>query len=232
MLDVTKTEVAPKLRSRSQLVLLSVNGEWHEVPVTPRITLVEVIRETIGLTGTKASCETGTCGACTVLLEGQPVLACLTLAIECDGKHVQTVEGLAEGNAHHPGRGAAGSGGWELRPGDRGFLRPAGGTGHRARRLDAGLFRRCGLPAGPWGRVGLGHQHRGEPAHVGRRADEEYLVALVADSLRASAASAAGDSTIRRGPNPAKRLTDPGRALAVDPLAWLLPAMLLVPSLV
>ena len=102
MLDVTKTEVAPKLRSRSQLVLLSVNGEWHEVPVTPRITLVEVIRETIGLTGTKASCETGTCGACTVLLEGQPVLACLTLAIECDGKHVQTVEGLAEGDRLSP----------------------------------------------------------------------------------------------------------------------------------
>jgi carbon-monoxide dehydrogenase small subunit len=74
-----------------------VNGEWQEVAVTPRLTLVEAIRDKIGLTGTKASCESGTCGACTVLVEGRPVLACLTLAIECDGKRVDTVEGLADG---------------------------------------------------------------------------------------------------------------------------------------
>jgi carbon-monoxide dehydrogenase small subunit len=97
MLDVTKDAVEAKLRSRSQLVQLSVNGEWHEVAVTPRLTLVEAIRDRIGLTGTKASCESGTCGACTVLVEGRPVLACLTLAIECDGKRVETVEGLASG---------------------------------------------------------------------------------------------------------------------------------------
>ena len=78
-------------------VSLCVNGEWHEVAVKPRITLIEVIREVIGLTGTKASCECGTCGACTVLLDDRPVLACLTLAIECDGKQVRTVEGLAAG---------------------------------------------------------------------------------------------------------------------------------------
>jgi carbon-monoxide dehydrogenase small subunit len=97
MLDVTKNAVEAKLRSRSQLVRLAVNGEWHEVVVTPRLTLVEVIRDRIGLTGTKASCESGTCGTCTVLVEGRPMLACITLAIECDGKRVETVEGLADG---------------------------------------------------------------------------------------------------------------------------------------
>jgi carbon-monoxide dehydrogenase small subunit len=97
MLDVTKDAVEAKLRSRSQLVRLAVNGEWREVVVTPRLTLVEAIRDRIGLTGTKASCESGTCGACTVLVEGRPVLACITLAIECDGKRVETVEGLADG---------------------------------------------------------------------------------------------------------------------------------------
>jgi carbon-monoxide dehydrogenase small subunit len=102
MLDVTKARLEAKRRTGSQLVSLSVNGEWHEVPVRPRLTLVEVIREAIGLTGTKASCESGICGACTVLLDGRPVLACLTLAIECDGRHVTTVEGLADGEKLSP----------------------------------------------------------------------------------------------------------------------------------
>lgn len=97
MLDVTKRALGTGRKTGTQLVTLSVNGEWHEVPVRPRLTLVEVIRDAIGLTGTKASCESGTCGACTVLLDGRPVLACLTLAIECDGKQVETVEGLADG---------------------------------------------------------------------------------------------------------------------------------------
>jgi carbon-monoxide dehydrogenase small subunit len=102
MLDVTKRGVGARRRTGSHLVSLSVNGEWHEVPVRPRLTLVEVIRDAIGLTGTKASCESGTCGACTVLLDGRPVLACLTLAIECDGKRVETVEGLADGETLSP----------------------------------------------------------------------------------------------------------------------------------
>lgn len=96
MLKANESMPAAAKRSQSQLISLCVNGEWREVAVRPRLTLVEVIRESIGLTGTKASCESGTCGACTVLLEGRPVLACLTLAIECDGRRVQTVEGLAE----------------------------------------------------------------------------------------------------------------------------------------
>lgn len=100
MLDVTKgtkSRAAAKVQSRTRLISLCVNGEWHEVAVKPRNMLVEVIRDTIGLTGTKASCESGTCGACTVLLDDRPVLGCITLAVECDGRQVRTVEGLADG---------------------------------------------------------------------------------------------------------------------------------------
>ena len=97
ILDGAKGGIAAKTKSRTRLISLCVNDEWHAVAVKPRSMLVEVIRDTIGLTGTKASCESGTCGACTVLVEGRPVLGCITLAVECDGKQVQTVEGLADG---------------------------------------------------------------------------------------------------------------------------------------
>ena len=103
MPDVTKDAKGRiAARTRTRLISLCVNGEWHEVAVKPRNMLVEVIRDTIGLTGTKASCESGTCGACTVLLESRPVLGCITLAVECDGKRVQTVEGLADGEKLSP----------------------------------------------------------------------------------------------------------------------------------
>jgi carbon-monoxide dehydrogenase small subunit len=85
----------PKIRSR--IIEISVNGERHEISAKPRHTLVEVLRENLGLTGTKDGCEQGVCGACTVLLDGHPTLACITLAVECDGKEVRTVEGLARG---------------------------------------------------------------------------------------------------------------------------------------
>ena len=81
--------------SKAALVELVVNGEPRSLAVQPQTTLVEVLREQLGLTGTKDGCGTGECGACTVLLEGAPVLACLTLALDCDGKAVVTVEGLA-----------------------------------------------------------------------------------------------------------------------------------------
>jgi carbon-monoxide dehydrogenase small subunit len=84
-------------KTQARIVSIEVNGESHDVPVRPRHMLVEVLREKIGLTGTKDGCEQGVCGACTVLLDGRPALACMTLAIECDGKTVRTVEGLAEG---------------------------------------------------------------------------------------------------------------------------------------
>jgi carbon-monoxide dehydrogenase small subunit len=81
---------------------LVVNGEAHEASFAPYKTLLEVLREDLGLTGTKHGCELGECGACTVLLEGQPVLSCLVLACECEGRGVETIEGLARGPELHP----------------------------------------------------------------------------------------------------------------------------------
>ena len=81
---------------------LVVNGEAAEVSFAPYKTLLEVLREDLQLTGTKHGCELGECGACTVLLDGEPVLSCLVLARECDGRTVQTIEGLARGPDLHP----------------------------------------------------------------------------------------------------------------------------------
>jgi carbon-monoxide dehydrogenase small subunit len=102
MLEATRESRTAATKVTAQLISLCVNGEWREVAVKPRHTLVEVIRDFVGLTGTKASCESGSCGACTVLLEGRPVLGCITLAIECDGMQVRTVEGLAQGEKLSP----------------------------------------------------------------------------------------------------------------------------------
>src|SRR6476659_4352075 len=81
---------------------LTVNGESAPVSFAPYKTLLEALREDFGLTGTKHGCELGECGACTVLLDGEPVLSCLALAIECEGRSVQTIEGLARGPELHP----------------------------------------------------------------------------------------------------------------------------------
>ena len=84
------------------LLSLRVNGETHSVAAEPHHTLLEVLREEMGLTGTKHGCELGECGACTVLVDGMLVLSCLTLPMELDGAEVTTVEGLATGPALHP----------------------------------------------------------------------------------------------------------------------------------
>lgn len=81
---------------------MCVNGEQVEVSFAPYKTLLEVLREELALTGTKHGCELGECGACAVLVDGEPVLSCLTLALECDGRAVETVEGLARGAGLHP----------------------------------------------------------------------------------------------------------------------------------
>jgi carbon-monoxide dehydrogenase small subunit len=81
---------------------LTVNGEETPVSFAPYKTLLEVLREDLGLTGTKHGCELGECGACAVLIDGQPVLACLELAVQCEGRAVQTIEGLAKGTELHP----------------------------------------------------------------------------------------------------------------------------------
>jgi aerobic-type carbon monoxide dehydrogenase small subunit (CoxS/CutS family) len=91
-----RNETAIRLRRRVQMEL-SVNGEGVEVAFAPYKTLLEVLREDLSLTGTKHGCELGECGACTVLLDGKPVLSCLVLAMECEGRSVRTVEGLANG---------------------------------------------------------------------------------------------------------------------------------------
>ena len=81
---------------------LRVNGEAQEVLFHDYKTLLEVLREELGLTGTKHGCELGECGACAVLVDGAPVLSCLELALHCEGRDVQTVEGLARGTELHP----------------------------------------------------------------------------------------------------------------------------------
>jgi len=84
------------------LLSLSVNGETRDVVVAPHKTLLEVLREDLALTGTKHGCELGECGTCTVLLDGEPVLSCLALPVECQGRRITTVEGMAEGGRLHP----------------------------------------------------------------------------------------------------------------------------------
>ena len=77
-----------------QLIELKVNGDIYELAVDPHRTLVQVLREDIGLTGTKVGCDLGECGTCTVHVDGKPILSCLTLAIEAQGKDIVTIEGL------------------------------------------------------------------------------------------------------------------------------------------
>jgi aerobic carbon-monoxide dehydrogenase small subunit len=86
-----------------KVITLQVNGDRREVAVAPWRTLNEVLREDLGLTGTKHGCGDGDCGACTVLLDGRSVLSCLTLAVSADGCDIRTVEGLAQGREQlHP----------------------------------------------------------------------------------------------------------------------------------
>lgn len=85
-----------------RLINLVVNGESHEVAVLPEQTLLEVLREELGLTGTKKGCNQGECGACTVLVDGKPVSSCLVLAVSVNGKSVSTIEGLSQDGRLHP----------------------------------------------------------------------------------------------------------------------------------
>ena len=86
---------------KAQLTL-TVNGETRELVVGVHKTLLEVLREDLGLTGTKHGCELGECGTCTVLVDGEPVLSCLALPIEMQGRAIKTVEGMADGSHLHP----------------------------------------------------------------------------------------------------------------------------------
>ena len=84
------------------IVTMTVNGNRIEIGVGDEETLLETLRQRLGLTGTKQGCDLGDCGSCTVLLDGQPVLSCLTLAADADGHEITTIEGLAHGGELHP----------------------------------------------------------------------------------------------------------------------------------
>ena len=83
-------------------ITLAINEKHYTVRVEPRHTLADTLREQCGLTGTNSGCEHGVCGSCTVLADGEPVRACLMFAVQAQGKHIRTVEGLADGDRLHP----------------------------------------------------------------------------------------------------------------------------------
>jgi carbon-monoxide dehydrogenase small subunit len=85
-----------------QKLVLTVNDEEHEIEVEPKRLLLHALRDEIGLTGTKEGCSIGVCGACSVIVDGRLVSSCLTLAVACRGKKVETIEGLAKGGRLHP----------------------------------------------------------------------------------------------------------------------------------
>jgi carbon-monoxide dehydrogenase small subunit len=85
-----------------QAIELNINGDSHEVLVSPNNTLLEVLRDKLGLMGTKRGCDLGACGACTVLINGEAYLSCVMLAVDAGGKEIMTIEGLAEGGDLHP----------------------------------------------------------------------------------------------------------------------------------
>ncbi len=90
------------MEQRALKIELRVNGIPCEVWISPHRTLLEVLREDLGLTGAKEGCGLGDCGACTVIIEGKPILSCITLATEVAGKDVQTIEGLEKNGVLHP----------------------------------------------------------------------------------------------------------------------------------
>ena len=119
-------------------VTLTVNGRRVQALVEPRMQLAELLRDTLGLTGTHLGCEQGVCGACTVLLDGAPARSCIAYAVDCDGSEVVTIEGFDTDPDH--GRTARG-----VRRASRAAMRVlhAGHAGHRAGHRDA-TWRRAG----------------------------------------------------------------------------------------
>jgi carbon-monoxide dehydrogenase small subunit len=91
-----------KEQKMKKLIKLTVNDREHEIAVEPNLTLTDLIRYELGLTGTKKGCETGDCGACTVILDGLPVNSCLVLAVQANGCTVETIEGLETEAGLHP----------------------------------------------------------------------------------------------------------------------------------
>jgi aerobic-type carbon monoxide dehydrogenase small subunit (CoxS/CutS family) len=92
----------PRAKSQKSLINFKLNSEQTEVAFAPHKTLLEVLREDLGLIGTKHGCELGECGTCTVLIDGQPILSCLFLGLDAEGREVTTIEGMALGGQLHP----------------------------------------------------------------------------------------------------------------------------------
>lgn len=92
---VMKEHGAEPLPAPEGLIKLTINGEKYEVKVEPEWTLYYLIHDKLGFTGAKMFCDRGACGSCTVIMEGRPILSCMTLAIECDGMEIETIEGIA-----------------------------------------------------------------------------------------------------------------------------------------
>jgi xanthine dehydrogenase YagT iron-sulfur-binding subunit len=98
-------EIVSRLKLRGPEAVstsLTVNRQRHELSIEPRVSLLDALREQIGLTGSKKGCDQGTCGACTVWVDGRRVLACLTLAMTCEGREITTIEGLGTADDLHP----------------------------------------------------------------------------------------------------------------------------------
>jgi len=91
-----------EIKIEKTLLRFALNGEQTDVAFAPHKTLLEVLREDLALTGTKHGCELGECGTCAVLIDGQPILSCLFLGLDAEGREVTTIEGMAEGGRLHP----------------------------------------------------------------------------------------------------------------------------------
>jgi aerobic carbon-monoxide dehydrogenase small subunit len=94
--------VITQTKPTTHTITVTVNGEEHSLEVESRLLLVHLLREKLGLTGTHVGCDTSSCGACTVLVDGVPVKSCTHFAVQVDGREVKTVEGLAKGGELHP----------------------------------------------------------------------------------------------------------------------------------
>ena len=98
-----QAQAAAKVTGPSAVqISLNINGKPHNVTIEPRVTLLDALRNHLDMTGAKRVCDRGTCGACTVIMNGKVVYACTVLAIDAQGKNIQTIEGLAAGNRLHP----------------------------------------------------------------------------------------------------------------------------------
>jgi aerobic carbon-monoxide dehydrogenase small subunit len=94
--------VITETKAKTHEIAVTVNGQEHSLDVEPRLLLVHLLRERLGLTGTHVGCDTTSCGACTVLVDGTPIKSCTHFAVQVDGRRVTTVEGLAQGGQLHP----------------------------------------------------------------------------------------------------------------------------------